>query len=712
MAEQLTQVLGIVAMSNKGEYNSQTDYEKLNIVTYNGGSYCAKQNCKGILPTDPDYWQLLAQKGAKGDTGSTGDEGPRGPKGEKGDTGSPGGSPLVVSSTSEMIDTTKIYVNLTDDRWYYHDGTDWQSGGLYQTSGIDEDAIGLFELDENVKNQINKERFIDYDRATSHYRIEDNKVVTNTSVDTYSSTVIDVSEGETYHLRSRERSNNTYGYIFADDEANVISYGMQGTGTTQYFDELVKVPSGATKLYNSWYSENDPNNTNYIRKCYIKDTNNKLEILDVTGCFKKMILPTVTNGLAYGIKDNELLEITVSSYASCVFDVTEGEVYNIMAYEQSRRTYGYIFTDDESNILDFGMQGQWPLSSAIYYKQTVKVPAGATKMYCTWNIGLDDASSKPFTVYKGAKIVEEFSGKTISVIGDSISTKIDKNAYEIVIEEEDVGIELSAYLTYYDVYNNNLSLGGHTFTQSEIGTEVTFTPTSDDVGKGIGLANNYNGLDVTTWWELLENNEQCKVNPVCWSGASITSHEANTNSLKTSYSWHDAQIRKVGIRTPGTMTRTSPDYIIIYRGTNDFSHSPYTKLSSDTFANYNYTYPQTDVINSNEYGYKEGLVLLVSKLRAAYPNSKIYICTLNVFKRVNYSHFPTNNGYNSLPQFNNAIREVCDFLGCGCIELDKDGITFENCYSEGYITDSATTPTHPNSKGHEMIYKQVLKDLK
>lgn len=49
---------------------------------------------------------------------------------------------------------------------------------------------------------------------------------------------------------------------------------------------------------------------------------------------------------------------------------------------------------------------------------------------------------------------------------------------------------------------------------------------------------------------------------------------------------------------------------------------------------------------------------------------------------------------------NNAIREIANTIGCGLIEFDKDGITFKNCYSGGYVTDSSTTPTHPNSKGH------------
>ena len=33
------------------------------------------------------------------------------------------GSPLVASSTSEMTDTTKTYVNTTDGKWYYYNSS-------------------------------------------------------------------------------------------------------------------------------------------------------------------------------------------------------------------------------------------------------------------------------------------------------------------------------------------------------------------------------------------------------------------------------------------------------------------------------------------------------------------------------------------------------------------------------------------------------------
>lgn len=312
-------------------------------------------------------------------------------------------------------------------------------------------------------------------------------------------------------------------------------------------------------------------------------------------------------------------------------------------------------------------------------------------------------------------------GKTVAILGDSISTNgntgADHNVPEITIASSDVGQSLSAYLTYYDV-NASLSLGGHTFTSSEIGTEVTFTPVAGDVGKSIGLPANYNQNTVTTWWEVAASKLGFTPIPVCWSGSSITTHDlatsyntgSNAHKMDCSYAWHESQIRKCGIRTAGTMSRVAPDAIIIYRGTNDFSHTSNVVLTDDFFSSGTLTYPQTDALENNLFGYKEGLVITINALREAYPFARIYLCTMNTFKRINYSNPPVNNGRNTLPQWNNAIREVADYMGCGIIEFDKDGITYENIYPT-YASDSATTPTHPNDNGHLLMGERAIKDL-
>ncbi len=401
------------------------------------------------------------------------------------------------------------------------------------------------------------------------------------------------------------------------------------------------------------------------------------------------------------------LESNNSYKAGEPISVMQNEYYQLTASAGgSLKLSSWVVVDKNYSVLSHGRK------SSSFYTTTneIRIPENGAYLLITVR-----GSNAPILI-KASMMPSEnpLYGKKIAVIGDSISTNgnngTDSNVPELTVEDADIGVELSAYLTYYDV-QAGLSLGGHTFTSDEIGTEVTFTPIADDVGKSIGLPNNYNDNSVTTWWEVMQDRCGCSFIPNTWSGASITSHEGNQNIYKTSYGWHDATIRKCGIRTPGTMTRTEPDVIIIYRGTNDFSHSPYTLLTENYFDNYNWQYPESDAVTGG-YGYKEGLCLTIKKLRDAYPNAKIFLCTLNVFKRVNYSHFPTNNGINSLPQYNNAIREVADFMGCGVIDFDKDGITFENCYSQGYITDSSTTPTHPSDKGHKAMGLKAIADMK
>lgn len=51
------------------------------------------------------------------------------------------GSPLTASSTSGMTDTTKVYVNTTDGKWYFYDGDSWEIGGTYQASEIADGSV-------------------------------------------------------------------------------------------------------------------------------------------------------------------------------------------------------------------------------------------------------------------------------------------------------------------------------------------------------------------------------------------------------------------------------------------------------------------------------------------------------------------------------------------------------------------------------------------
>lgn len=51
------------------------------------------------------------------------------------------GSPIPVSSVAAMTNTSRIYVNTSDGKWYYHNGSSWIPAATYQATGIGDNEI-------------------------------------------------------------------------------------------------------------------------------------------------------------------------------------------------------------------------------------------------------------------------------------------------------------------------------------------------------------------------------------------------------------------------------------------------------------------------------------------------------------------------------------------------------------------------------------------
>ncbi|MBR1957308.1 MAG: hypothetical protein IKA13_08375 [Bacteroidales bacterium] len=310
--------------------------------------------------------------------------------------------------------------------------------------------------------------------------------------------------------------------------------------------------------------------------------------------------------------------------------------------------------------------------------------------------------------------------KRFAVLCDSIGTHGNSGEYcnvvEVEIMPEDVGVELNAYLTYYDVHNTDngssptgpaieFVLGGQTFTDADNGKLITFTPTAEDIGKKVGRVYNYNPNSLKTWWMWLAEAYNMEPIPVCWSSSSISSHETTTPRLVNSYAWHDSQVRKCGVRIPGSNDRIAPDYIIIARGCNDWSHGKGTLITDGYFDNpETWTYPMTDEVGTY-YGIKEAVSLTVKKMREAYPKAKIYLCTITMNNRGTKNTFPPCYGGKSMVSFNRAIRECAEFFGCGLLDLASCGVTYENLKT--YAPDG----THLNAAGHELAGERAIVDF-
>ena len=349
----------------------------------------------------------------------------------------------------------------------------------------------------------------------------------------------------------------------------------------------------------------------------------------------------------------------------------------------------------------------------IYGNSNAQVP----ELYVTVSEAVDNLVEGPFV------------GKKVAIIGDSISCIYNGNTPYWTVKDIDVGNTIQSYVSWEDVYGNyrypdtshptGKTIGGVTLTLAMVDGELhSFTPVAGDVGKQIGVPHHFSGNDGTfsVWTQLLcERFGMTLLANASWSGSAITSMEVEGRGIDftASQAWHPCTIGRCRVRDDAG-NFINPDVVIVLRGTNDFSYAnngAYPTLQITDVDLMNGFSATTDKVADSTYNFRIGYYLTVQALRAAYPNATIVLCTLNVFKRVIYDKWPTRNNAFTLPDLNNVIREIANETGCGLIELDKDGITFENCYPT-YISDSSSTPTHPNGNGHRVMAEKAVADLR
>ena len=518
-------------------------------------------------------------------------------------------------------------------------------------------------------------------------------------------TVIEVAEGDHVKVNIQGYSSSYQAWAWLNSDREVVA--RSGLGNVVFKGEIVAPENAAYLIINTRQA--------YKGSYAYKVTDKPVTAIELA----EDVDFTPISGKYWNTETNTAALTDYSSYAAVEILVSPGEIYDITIYNAtSTKQSPIVFADNDHTVID-KING----SSGLTLTTRFEIPEGATRLLLSYSTNSISNFQKINRYIIDCPI--NLKGKKVAIIGDSISTNGNydpsTNPYgnrpEVIITDADEGETLSAYVTYYDVHPDGggsaTTIGNHTFTDAEIGTEVTFTPVAADIGKKVGVAKNYNPAATVVWWEVMQQALGFDPIPVCWSGSSITSHEGDKDIYKASYSWHPSQIRKCGERIPGTMDRIAPDIIFVYRGTNDFSHKDTNNnynILSDYLSTYRQTYPATDLADGY-YDTVRGYLMLIKELRTAYPDAMIFLCTLNVFKRVVVSTFPTGNTVNSLPEYCNAIRSIADFMGCGIIEFDKDGITWENCYSSGYITDDAEKPTHPNNKGHMMMAIKALQDF-
>lgn len=229
------------------------------------------------------------------------------------------------------------------------------------------------------------------------------------------------------------------------------------------------------------------------------------------------------------------------------------------------------------------------------------------------------------------------------------------------------------------------------------------------IGDSISSYNGYNpsgysyyypksGSDVTsvnaTWWKkVIDKSGMTLVRNASWSGSGVADTDDDpTNTAYIAYS--DARISDLSTE------EDDPDIIVALIGTNDFHRNvPIGTLTETSEVPTGVTSIQT---------FKEAYACMINKIRTAYPHAHVYCCTLIQRYDSNdpITGYPIlNDSGIALSQYNKAIKEISDWMGCVVIPLDK-------AISLSEIPDIMIDGTlHPNATGHTIIANKVLQVL-
>ena len=155
------------------------------------------------------------------------------------------GSPLVASSTADMTETDRVYVNTTDGKWYYYDGEEWQIGGTYQSTGIDPNDPVIKGITDKVDDCIKY-----YDNLFDKTAIVLDKSPKSTTINDLADTpgvncsgIMEAKPATTYTCTSHiSGNNNVFFYRTNGDYAYRKPFTEQADGSWQLTTEAAGNP--------------------------------------------------------------------------------------------------------------------------------------------------------------------------------------------------------------------------------------------------------------------------------------------------------------------------------------------------------------------------------------------------------------------------------------------------------------------------------------
>lgn len=343
-----------------------------------------------------------------------------------------------------------------------------------------------------------------------------------------------------------------------------------------------------------------------------------------------------------------------TNYKCTYVDIQNGCKYKIQTTCENSSLDAITFVDKDNNVLG-KIKTYGGSKELVVNGSNLPLPIGSAKILISCEKASDISVISVQSIFDYLKTkVDSFSlsskassdyffalkGKKLGIIGDSIST------YEGWVPDG------------YDVYYSN---GG-------------ILPSVEN-----------------TYWKIAANKLGMAVGNCSWSGSYVSGDSTSTSNANIGTSTK----RINDLSADGI----NPDIVLVYMGTNDF-------LFGKDKGEFNMS---SDYVDGNISTFMNAYALLLTKIRKAYPNCKILCGTMPLQFAYSQELYINNNWTSirtkgeSIPEWNDAIKEIAKAFGCGVVD-------FATCAINSY-SSTLEDRCHPNIKGHKLMAERLIKDL-
>lgn len=580
------------------------------------------------------------------------------------------GTPLVASSISGMTDKTKVYVNTSDGNWYYHNGTEWVSGGTYQSMVLGEDSVSSKNIKSTLKDTL-KIRIPAYEEL-SGYR-SNNGVVIENSAFVYTSPIV-LKPFEKIKLKACGYATNVAMITNIKEDETILKVVALSIDSAIHDYEYI----------------NNSNQEEYISLSYKKDTiedvfieTSDFKIKKEIASFSNLINEECQDKLAFRTNVT-LVDNDDKLYKKVLhIDVEAGEV----SYGYSHYYFKRIPTSEFKNVNNFvafiDIKGQAPTNNGLMFRVGANTGGGFSGLDLQQKkiIPSNEKFTRYFIEVNGiTQDLTELSNLTIGIVN------LLNNSEELSYDIRAMGILINT--TIEDATNDFLTLKDKStiYTKSQekeiekdlFSSFIKFGVIGDSLASGEAVAivdgvtkyiDNYD----YSWGQFMAR--KYGMSCVNFSKGGMTTRAWLTDG--------------VGLTKLQQEENKCNSYIIAL-GVNDSGHLGSDYLGTASDINVNDSSQNSDTFFGN-YG------KIISSIKAVQPKAKIFLFTM-----------PSHTTDEAYTDYNNAIRIIATmFDNTYLIDLAKD---YKEYYNSGFIKSNLRVG-HYNAVGYNYMSELLFRIL-